>query len=344
MPNPVKITLRSIAGLILLALLSWPQPTAAPAATDNAAQIPPLSAPDTTLFFAGDIMLGRHVAEKIHAAGNIHLPFEKIHAEILSADIAFANLESPFSDQPTVKEDQFIFRAEPEHAPSLQRAGFDVLSMANNHILNQRNYGLEYTYRLLESLGIAPSGAGLAGASQPLAVIEKNDRLFGFLSYTYDANKNTPGLGNFNDLVALKNDILALKGHNADVVIVSMHAGAEYTRKPNAGQIEFARAAVDAGADLVIGHHPHWIQIIEQYREKWIFYSLGNFVFDQAWSQETMEGLAVKINFTENVVSRIELIPVIIDDYSTPRWATAEEKTAILGKINLTSPILMDKN
>src|SRR3990167_10074072 len=104
-----------------------------------------------------------------------------------------------------------------------------------------------------------------------------------------------------------------------DFVIVSMHAGIEYVNKPNTSQTNFAREAIDAGADLIIGHHPHVVQIMEKYKGKYIFYSLGNFVFDQMWSMATREGLMIKAYFTKSGVEKVLLYPVLIENYSQPR-------------------------
>jgi poly-gamma-glutamate synthesis protein (capsule biosynthesis protein) len=131
-----------------------------------------------------------------------------------------------------------------------------------------------------------------------------------------------------------------------------MHAGTEYMRTPNQNQTEFAHAAIDAGADMVIGHHPHWIQTTEKYQGKYIFYSLGNFIFDQMWSQDTKEGLALKITLSKIPAPRLqgtpvpakleklELVPVIIENYSTPRLANEVESLRILKKIDLETKIL----
>jgi hypothetical protein len=149
-----------------------------------------------------------------------------------------------------------------------------------------------------------------------------------------------------------------------------MHAGTEYTRAPNAAQIAFAHAAIDDGADMVIGSHPHWVQTVEKYKNKYIFYSLGNFIFDQAWSQDTMEGLTLKITLSKigatpvspsfskegaggsslsaddlqgsripAELQSIELIPVIITN-SQPRPATADETKKILEKIGQNETLL----
>ena len=110
--------------------------------------------------------------------------------------------------------------------------------------------------------------------------------------------------------------------------------GTEYTRTPSVQQKNFAHNAVDSGADFVVGAHPHWIQTPEQYQGKWIFYSLGNFVFDQMWSEETREGLTAEFNFQGKKLSQITLKPVIIDNYCCPRWANPDETSAILNRIH----------
>lgn len=123
---------------------------------------------------------------------------------------------------------------------------------------------------------------------------------------------------------------------NADIVVVTMHAGIEYTREPTPLQTDFAHAAIDNGADIILGAHPHWIQSVEQYSGKYIFYSLGNFVFDQEFSPETKEGLTLKINLRKDKmahIEQIELAPIIIENYGQPRLANAEEKSRILESI-----------
>ena len=310
------------------------------------------SLPTTHLFFAGDIMLSRHVAGKIMAAGNLNLPFEKTASETSHADLAFANLESPFLDKAPYAQQGLVFKADPQTVQGLNFAGFDVLSTSNNHALDQGISGLDFTINHLLTNKIIPVGTFSSTAptpDQPQNVITKNNIAFGFLSYSYSALNDggkiiSPLVADYNDLEKLSQDIWTLKGHFADVVIVNMHAGVEYTREPNQKQIAFAHAAIDAGADLVVGAHPHWIQTIEQYQGKWIFYSLGNFVFDQMWSADTKEGLTLLITFQDHAIKKIELKPVIIDDYCCPRFANSDETALILSKIGLTDPILMNNN
>jgi poly-gamma-glutamate synthesis protein (capsule biosynthesis protein) len=119
----------------------------------------------------------------------------------------------------------------------------------------------------------------------------------------------------------------------ADFVIVSMHAGTEYADKPDDSQVNFAHAAIDAGADLVIGHHPHVVQTMEKYKEKYIFYSLGNFVFDQMWFQETTEGLTIKAYFTKSGIGKISLSPITMENFAQPKITTYGDAEKILQRL-----------
>ena len=136
----------------------------------------------------------------------------------------------------------------------------------------------------------------------------------GLVAYTYSNDKNLAGLNVEKMKMAVKKTL-----GMADMVIVMMHAGVEYQPIAGQQQVDFARAAIDAGAEMVIGHHPHVVQNEEVYKGKYIFYSLGNFVFDQMWSEATRKGLALKISLGKDGVKNIERVPVMIDDYCQPR-------------------------
>ncbi|MDP3993378.1 MAG: CapA family protein [Candidatus Doudnabacteria bacterium] len=312
----------------------------------------PITKPETaTLLAVGDIMLSRNVGTKIEQAQDPDLPFKKLGDLLRGADVTFGNLECPLSDLNIPIREGLVFRCLTRDFGGVIDSGFDVLSTANNHSMDQGVKGLEFTIDYLQSQNILPTGTFLLlsppateGGDEEGVIIEKNGIKFGFLAYSYTAFNDGgrsahPLISTMDDLEKLRSDIVALKSQ-ADLIIVSMHAGNEYTRKPNQMQIDFARAAIDAGADVVIGHHPHWIQEIEIYNGKPIFYSLGNFVFDQMWSQETREGLTVKLNIKNQKLESAELLPIIIDNYCCPRLATDEEKSAILKKINLNSAVL----
>jgi poly-gamma-glutamate synthesis protein (capsule biosynthesis protein) len=204
------------------------------------------------------------------------------------------NLESPFSDRGAVVEHGMIFKAEPEMIAALELAGIDVVSTANNHARDQGAHGVEFTLDWLERHKIAAAGTGKS-AEQAHAgvVIESNGLRFGFLAYTYDQSNgnhaDTDDRVAVMDIPRMREDVARLAGRT-DVIIVSMHAGIEYSPKFNAQQVAFAHAAVDAGAKVVVGHHPHVTEPWERYGQGAIFYSLGNLVFDQFQRIETQRG------------------------------------------------------
>ena len=308
----------------------------------------------------GDIMLSRHVAEKIKAAGDPAAPFYQISSTLQSADFSFGNLESPIVYGPgTLGGNSLVFAASSSTLEGLARTKFKVLNLANNHALDQGIAGLESTAHFLDNLGIQHIGAGKdqAAAWQP-AKVEINGITTCFIGASYaSVNDGGKAKNNFvarmEDLDNLKAGISSLRP-SCDFIVASMHAGTEYTRTPNQAQTAFAHAAIDAGADMVIGAHPHWVQSMEKYQGKYIFYSLGNFIFDQMWSQETREGLMLKINLSKAPADNsglqgpksaaslqsVELLPIIIDDYSTPRLADETESGRILKNMGAAEKIL----
>lgn len=315
-----------------------------------------------TFLAVGDMMMSRGVNSIIARTNDPLRPFSGLVELLDSTDFNFGNLESPISgsDKPGPPH-SLVFNTPIRNVEGLKRYKFKVLNLANNHALDQRAAGLENTRKVLAENEITYLGVGadLSEAWKP-KIITVNGLKLGFLGASY-ASVNDGGVAR-NNLVAriedteyLKNSLESLK-KDADFIVVTMHAGVEYVRQPHQPQIDFAHAAIDYGADLVIGAHPHWIQIIEKYKDKYIFYSLGNFIFDQEWSQDTKEGLVLKVSLEGQIainpplntskfrekakLKEIELIPVIIENYSTPRLAKEEEKTKILAKISLTDTIL----
>lgn len=350
------------------------------------------NAETTTSFLAvGDIMLSRSVASAIESAGRDDLPFQNIRELLKSADFNFGNLESPISGSDKYgKTGSLVFNAPEKYARPLKDFNFKVLNLANNHAMDQGKDGLFHTINFLDELGLRHTGAGTnqEEAWQPV-VITANGIKTCFVGASYaSANDNGKTTNNFvariEDEKNLKKSLsIAKKDLACDFTVVTMHAGVEYTRGPNAAQKKFARTAVDLGADMVIGAHPHWIQTVEKYCPglpengpqvtisdkplqyggcKYIFYSLGNFIFDQEWSQDTKEGLAIKVNVAKKSrpagpegaasletlqgtaqkaeLKSIELWPVVIENFASPRLATEQEKTEILKKIGLTATIL----
>jgi len=297
---------------------------------------------EITFMAGGDVMLSRHVGEKIRKYKDNAWPFRKIYEEFKNADLAFINLESPFYDKGAPITEGMIFKAEPETIEGLKLAGVDIVSLANNHSRNMGSKGLLYIFNHLEGNSIEYIGADKnSEEAYKGKILEVKGVKFGFLGYTYSEKylaSNNPTVAAM-DLVKLKQGVADLK-NKVDFIIVSVHAGYEYTTKPNQQQIEFAHTAIDAGADLVIGHHSHWVQQMEKYNDKYIFYGLGNLVFDQMWSAETQKGLAAKFTFAEKQLKQIELKPVKIEDYGQPRWMNEKESQATLKTIDLEDNLI----
>ena len=307
-----------------------------------------------TFLAVGDINLSRGVATNIQKAGDANLPFLGMADILKSTDFNFANLESPLAStgNEIVGGHSLVFGAPLDYAKSLVDFKFKILNLANNHAFDLGLGGINTTRTTLDNLGIIHEGTGdnLDQAWTPAPVTVNGIKIC-FIGASYssinDSGKAT------NNYVARTGDLDRLKSaiHNSqlscDFTIVTMHAGVEYTRTPTDAQTTFARAAIDDGADIVIGAHPHWVQTIDQYKGKYIFYSLGNFIFDQDWSEDTSEGLTLRITLSKATQSTlqgsrkpanldsIQLIPIIIKN-TAPRAATQQETKAILSKINET--------
>lgn len=294
---------------------------------------------DISIFFAGDVMLSRVVGQKMVTKG-YHYPFEEMQKYISNADIAFANLESPIISGEPVGTGSFVFRADPEAAEALAWAGFDIVNLANNHILNKGQEGLLKTFEYLEKNNIEYCGADINSQSLDLniKVLEKSNIKVAFLCYGYgpdyyQATEDQAGM-RLTDELKLKKDLIKAR-EQADIIIVSMHEGVEYEHASRPAQQDFAHLAIDHGADLVVGHHPHVVQEVELYKNKYILYSLGNFVFDQMWSTATKQGLAVKVILDKDNIKHVEFIPIMIEDYAQPRLATNKERDKILKYLQL---------
>ena len=257
------------------------------------------------IILAGDIMLDRGVEYMINKEGNgdFKFPFLKIANDLKSADILFGNLEGPISDKGERVGSIYSFRAVPKAIEGLSFAGFDVISLANNHAFDYGRGALEDTLKRLNADGVSYAGAGFNGeeAHSPIVKEIKGTKI-GFLAYTNLGSPYWKAIGensgialvSENDFEKLRNDIQNAKD-KVDILIISLHSGEEYFKEPTKFQIDFSRTAIDAGADVVSGHHPHVVQRNEIYQNGYIFYSLGNFIFDQSFSEETMRGQIVEI-------------------------------------------------
>ena len=255
----------------------------------------------TTLYFVGDMMLDRSVRTSVvkNFGGDYNKLFEKL-GELKNADILFGNLEGDVSDIGNNVGSKYSFRMDPLVLPALRNAGFDIVSFANNHVGDWNVPAFTDTLARLSSEGILQTGAGLtkSEAEKP-AIIEKNGVRFGFIGFSdvgpnwLKATSTTPGILLASD--PRIGEIIKNAKADVDVLITSFHWGIEYKKVHNVGQEKIAHLAIDSGADMVIGHHPHVIQDIEIYKDKPIVYSLGNFIFDQYFSKDTMEGMLFEV-------------------------------------------------
>ncbi len=302
-----------------------------------------------TFIATGDMMLSRGVSAAMDRARTPDLPFRPLADLLASSDFNFANLECPISGNDRIRGKGLVFNARTDQASVIKKFNFKLVNLANNHAMDQRADGLRFTQKYLDELGVAHVGVGGSGREWEPQVVEANGVRIAFIGASY-ATLNDNGATRPSDLVARIEDrdrlAVAVKKAQSisDLVVVTMHAGVEYTRKPHQPQVDFAHAAIDAGADIVIGAHPHWIQTTESYRDRLIFYSLGNFIFDQR-DTETKKGLVLRVStvLTETAdraaIDQIELIPIMIDGV-TPRRANTAETASILKNIGIDNSIM----
>lgn len=261
------------------------------------------SSQKTSIIFAGDVMLGRSVMGKSIDNNDLYYPFRKVSGYLSDSDITMVNLENPIiKDCPRVVGG-FTFCTSPAIAKGLVFSGVDIVNLANNHTLNYGRDGFVQTQRYLDQMGIKYVGNG------NLEIISKNNTDFGFLGF----DLVSPGY-NLEDIYKLIKD----SGGKVDVLIVNVHWGNEYKDTPNSFQKTVAQKFVENGADVIIGHHPHWIQTFEYIDNVPVYYSLGNFIFDQAWSEKTKEGLLVKINFDGSKVDSMEEKHIYMKNFGQP--------------------------
>ena len=266
----------------------------------------------------GDVLLNRGIARRIKAHGR-DWAFAKVSPAIRSADIALCNLECPLSLKGVKVNKPFCFKANPAYAQCLLDSGFDMVSLANNHSLDCGRTGLLETMSYLDKAGIRQVGAGktLSEANHPVVMDIKGLKV-AFLArnmlFPEGAwfRPDAPGVALLES--SSIEDEVARAHEQADVVVVILHWGTEYRKQPKSSQKELARKLIDAGADLVIGHHPHVVQPVEKYHGGVIAYSIGNFLFDST-NPMCKDSMILKCRLSKSGVSDIELIPVRIEDW-----------------------------
>lgn len=303
----------------------------------------PAVAATLTVAGVGDMIFDRNVALLVRDRGGA-APLASVAGLLARADVTAGNLESPLS----VRGERFpgkdvTFRGDPRAVAGLRAAGFDFISLANNHVLDYGGIALTDTVSTLDEAGIAHAGAGAdsAAARRPALVSRRGARV-AYLAFSHvlppgfvadaDSPGLAPGRGRPGEVAAA---VRAAK-RRADYVVVSFHWGVEYSPDATAEQVRDARRAIDAGADLVLAHHPHVIQGVERYHGGLIAYSLGDFVFDH-YSRETGEAFVLTAEVGPSGVGSVGIVPVYLDGHGAPAVVTGTAAQRILERLRRLS-------
>jgi len=293
----------------------------------------------TSFVIAGDMMFDRFVNHKFKDIGFDHI-FDNLDKSIFKEkDIVFANLEGPVSDKPIPDDYEsrtLIFNMPTATIPALKNLGINGVSLANNHTLNANTEGFNVTQNLLKDAGI--KYAGYQNSFDTGSILRYETEIpISFITVDYLAYNNNQSIS----------ETIRIEKENGRFVIVFPHWGEEYSSTHSATQESAAIKWIDAGADLVVGSHPHVIQDVGIYNNKLIIYSLGNFVFDQSFSEETQEGLVVSGKITDKTVE-ITFLPFKSRQLQ-PEFMQQTEKDVVLSTIlsgidNIGGLVTLERN
>ncbi len=293
---------------------------------------------EVRLLAVGDIMLGegplglgRGVSTRIRRHGPDY-PFARVGDYLRSGDVVFGNLEAPLSHRGAKRGNvrSLSMRGDPAAAAGLRRAGFTVLSLANNHALQHGTGALEDTVRAVSELGIGYAGVSATreDARKPLCVAVKAIKA-ALLAYCLVPDPTA--YRSVDDPAQICQDVARAKA-GADLVVVSLHWGNEYIHRPSPDQVQLAHRIIDSGCALILGHHPHVVQGLEAYHGGLIAYSLGNFVFDM-WGPDTGESLILRVGLNRAGVTSWETVPVRINRGAQPEILDGREAEQALVRL-----------
>lgn len=266
---------------------------------------------ESSLLLGGDVMLGRNVMLTSLAKKDSKYPFRKVSDFLKSADITFVNLENAIVKDCPKYETGYSFCGLPEMVEGLVFSGIDVVTLANNHSKNFGEKGLKETVEYLDKYAIYSTGLG------ELVILEKNGTRFGFLGF--DKSQQT-----LPKLTESESNLISDSDSKVDILIIAMHWGVEYQSSAPPGVRNLAKELVKLGADLIVGHHPHWVQNMEYVDEVPVYYSLGNFVFDQMWSEETKKGMLVRVTYENKKLVKEEKFQTYIRESGQPELVDRE--------------------
>ena len=287
-----------------------------------------------TMSMVGDVMMGRYVEEVTDSHGFDYL-FRYMKPYFNASDYVSGNYEHPALAKDVSKYEEadtaIRLNSYADGVEAVKNAGFSVMTLANNHMMDFEEQGLldtinEFDNAKMDYVGV---GRNITEAKENINYQDVKGVRIATLGFTDVYGKNAVAKNNQAGLLNSNPDLLfkmigdakdAKKG-NADLVVVNMHWGQEYATSATGRQTELAKAVIDAGADIIIGHHPHVVQSFDVYKDGLIFYSLGNFVFDQGWTR-TKDSAMVQYHLTDDGQATVDVVPLQIKE-ATPRPATS---------------------
>jgi poly-gamma-glutamate capsule biosynthesis protein CapA/YwtB (metallophosphatase superfamily) len=320
---------------------SVPVPSPSPSTGNVGAPVTP-GAPSVKLAFVGDVIWASTVETRLKENG-FDYPYKNVKEILQKPDITVANLETPITTRGEAQDKKYAYRSMPEGLPAFKEAGFDIVNLANNHILDYGLEGLMDTFGHLDRAGIKRIGAGrnVKEAFQPV-IMEKNGIKIAFLGFSkvvpHTSWKAGPDSAGVADTYATKLPVEAIKRarQSADLVIVIAHWGKEQEPKPEQYQIDFAKEYIDAGADLVVGSHAHVLQGFEQYKGKWIAYGLGNFIFTMNPKPETWDSAILEAACDNKGACALNVVP-ILTKLANPEPMSAEAGAKLFERLTSLS-------
>ncbi|MDZ7346542.1 MAG: CapA family protein [candidate division KSB1 bacterium] len=293
---------------------------------------------------AGDLMLGSWIVDKVKKEG-VDAPFEYTRQWLSAADVAVVNLEAPFADSGRLfVEKQYTFKVPTFMVEGMVNAGIDVVTLANNHIMDYGCDGLMSTIATLDRAGIRYCGGGqnLDQACAPVIMEVRGLRLafIGLTTCYPDEFWATPTrCGTCNYAEPRIEEMIRLARQQADVVIVNIHWGVEKSKEANSLQIERAHRLIDAGVDVIIGHHPHVLQGFEIYKDKLIAYSLGNYIFGSL-SENAHTAAILRLFFTKEGWVEAQIVPLHVYNAVVqfqPRPLTGSDRQKLIAELQTLS-------
>jgi poly-gamma-glutamate synthesis protein (capsule biosynthesis protein) len=277
-----------------------------------------------TMLFVGDVMLGRHV-ESLMEENGIEFPFKNVALVLETPDVTVGNFEGIVSEEHVHSPSMtFQFSIQPDYLRQLHEKGFDVLSLANNHSFDYGLPALLHTRSLCILYSLVCGGTPAELDEYSTQILQVGSKKVGII-FIHTVFKQ-PDVDTLKKLIEKLNQ-------ESDVQFSFVHWGVEYDLIHSTTQEDLAKIMIDQGIDAVIGHHPHVVQDIGFYKNKPIFYSLGNFIFDQYFSNDVQEGLGVSLRFKKDSIEYV-LVPFTSKETrSQPKMMEGIEKTALLSRI-----------